>query len=198
MWCSPVPECCQGNIFHLWCNAAYQYVSMSFYLTGTVECHWWVHMIFQVLLGRLCLGSVASRRTVAAKDQHCPWVKRTVAAKDRHCPRVNRARSRCPNTSRREGTKAAWGATQTWPPSPRKDPRLVAQEATQPLRCCRRPSRNPRRRRELGLKSSNNKWQAAVPWVTLPWRRDANFPWTISSCFSSCMCPDSYCLFLDR
>uniref|UniRef100_A0A453EN36 Uncharacterized protein n=1 Tax=Aegilops tauschii subsp. strangulata TaxID=200361 RepID=A0A453EN36_AEGTS len=118
----------------------------------------------EVLLGRLCLGSVASRRTVAAKDQHCPWVKRTVAAKDQHCPRVNRARSRCPNTSRREGTKAAWGATQTWPPSPQKDPRLVAQEATQPLRCCRRPSRNPRRRRrELGLKSSNNKWQAAVP-----------------------------------
>jgi hypothetical protein len=76
-----------------------------------------MRMTFQVLPGRLCLGSLVHRRTAAAKDQHSLW--------------VNIVRSQRLNTSkRREGTKAAW-ATQTCLGSPPKGPKLVEQKATQ-------------------------------------------------------------------
>jgi hypothetical protein len=69
-------------------------------------------MIFQVLIGRPCLGSLVHLRTAAAKDQHSLW--------------FNIARSRHPNTGKREGMKAAW-ATRTCLRSSPKDLRLMVQ-----------------------------------------------------------------------
>ncbi|BAH94314.1 Os08g0422600, partial [Oryza sativa Japonica Group] len=85
----------------------------------------------QVLQRRRGLGSLAGRRTAAAKAQRYRWANRVPS------PRTN--------TIRRERMRAVWG-TRMYRASRLKDPRFVVATVARPWRFLRRQGRNPRRR----------------------------------------------------